>query len=272
MFKPNHRVETILRIGLMLILCLNACGPSRPTDHSAATKTAEAAGNKPNTLPVVTPVYYNPPTITTSPRTSAEADKPASSLPVAPAKAPVELDIASSPAMIPLNGQVTLNVRVRNNSSRDYANLVYSDSLEKGIEFVPGRTDQVIYDANKREISFTISFLPKGQEKSFSYLLRVTDYNPNDPKGELWLHSGHLTGPGGLDVASRAAFVVTGGKQAVNASVAAVQPQGGWVTAGAVSVYFPENTVKKDSILVAARKTDDGKGPDVQYDLSVNNT
>jgi hypothetical protein len=51
MFKHNSRIETILRIGLMLVLLLNACGPVQNKPQPAATKSADTLAGKPASLP-----------------------------------------------------------------------------------------------------------------------------------------------------------------------------------------------------------------------------
>ena len=103
--------------------------------------------------------------------------------------------------------------------------------------------------------------------------MKVTEFNQSDHNGEVWLHSGHLKDSGKTDLSTQATFVVGMAIQVPEVNLAAVQPQGGWYSAGAISVFMPKNSVKQDGMLIAAPKANTtGKGPAVQYNLSIVNT
>jgi YD repeat-containing protein len=257
----------------MFVLLLSACGPAQNKPKPETTSPVGSKAKVPASAPTATPVKFIPPALAVPTRTSPQADTAPVSLPPQQHKDTLEIAMTPTPAVVALNGLVKLTVDVHNYSSQLYSGLTYSDTLEKGLAYIPNPLSKVAYDDQSQEISYTIDSLPAGQEITFSYSVKVTEFNQNDHNGEVWLHRGELTNAGNVDLSAHAAFVVGMAGLAPDASIAAVQPQGGWYSAGAVSVFMPKNTFKQDGVLIAAPKANTtGKGPAIEYSLSVVNT
>jgi YD repeat-containing protein len=176
--------------------------------------------------------------------------------------------MSASPAIVAAGDKVTITVTIKNNSDRGLIDLAFKDRLTTGLSFVD--SDLASYDPGGKVVSYSIASLPNNASETFSYTLQVNNNNNSNPNSEVWLHTARLTTRDGkVNLAGQVAFEVQPEAQSEDASLAVVDPQGGWHDLGNVSVYLQPGTVEDNSILVAAPVTEPTKGPEEQVKLSV---
>jgi uncharacterized repeat protein (TIGR01451 family) len=267
MFKHTSRIETVLRIGLMLVLLLNACGPAGKNKLPEKVPPVAPTATQPRNLPTNTPEYYQPPNYVPPTQNAVTTAKPILNLPPEKPAAPIAFSITASPAMVAVGDSITLEVRIKNNTAKPIANPAYSDILEAGLEFVPNSSNSVSFDVPNKQVSYTVASLEPGNEVSFSYKVQATEYNRSDQNGELWVHSVSLKDQGTLDLSAQASFVVGAGTQDQGSLVAAVPQDGGWASLGQLSVYMQPGSLKQNSILVASPVKKTSSSPAMQFTL-----
>ena len=272
MYKYRRSAQVILNVCLILALLLSACGPSPIRPAATSEPASPPAESQPTSLPTMAPEHYDAPDVELPTDTSPVASEATPNLPPERTVEPVGFELTPSSAVVSLNGQVTLNVRVQNNTSQALADLLYTDALEAGLEYLPASSDSVSFDSDSQEVSYHIPSLAVGKEAAFSYTLQVTQFNSSDRNGELWLHSAQLKDRDALDLSAQAAFAVGADTQTEGTQIAAVEPDGGWTSLGAVSVYMQPDSIPQDAVLVASPVEESGPGPDTQFNLSVVNT
>jgi uncharacterized repeat protein (TIGR01451 family) len=259
-------------LNTLVVLSLLTSGIGVPAARAAQSQASggnEATSPETRTLPTLTPQYYAPPQVDRPDRFSARPDEASSAIPPKPSKDQIEFTLTASPAIIEPGGQFVVQVMVQNNSQEDLTGLTFTDRLKSGLEFVPQTGDVVSYDSKKGEISYALPVIPMEQAALFSYTLRVTEFNANNRKGEMWVHSANLkSSQGGVHLTARTAFVV-GSNLDSGASVAAVGAKGGWHSMGRFFLYVPENTIQQDSFVIATPKQTNGRGPALQFQLAV---
>lgn len=246
---PNSAqfVSASFRVGMVIILLLTACGPANPTGQPAdVSPGGEQAG--PSNPPLPTAEHFDAPTIVVPNRNSPEPDAPAAQLPPKPETEPVRFTVTASPAMVEVNGEVTLSVVIRNQSGAGLSGLAYSDRLESGLSLVSS-PNGVRFDSGT--ISYAVGSIPDDREVEFSYILKVNALNAAYRDGELWLHTAGLKdGPGKLDLTAQAVFGVGTALASEETSVTAIQEEGGWYSVGEAAVYVPPEAIAQDGLLV----------------------
>ncbi len=178
MFKFQSKISKIsrfasvsFRIAMVIILLLTACGPASPKDQPA--EVLPSVENTSSNPPVPEPKYFDAPNIEIPDRNSPEPDAPVTQLPPEPETEPVQFTVTASPAIVEVNGEVTLSVVIRNRLGAELSGLVYSDSLENGLSFVSS-SENVKFESGM--VSFAIASIPNNKDIIFSYTLKVTIY------------------------------------------------------------------------------------------------
>jgi len=259
-------LKLVGRFVLVFCLLLTACGPSRRTEAPPETQ----AGPDTNQAPAFSqsqPEYFEPPQFEPPTRTSAEISASAADLPPERDQAPIDLRIEANPAIVNFGDPVTLTVTLRNHSGRTLSGLIFTDRLESGLAFVSAGGGAAFESG---EVANVLEALPDGSEIRFSYVLRVTAQAASLQDGEVWLHRVSLQDAAReVSLAANAVIAVGTGLNEENTSLAVIQEQGGWVPAGNVAVYFPDETVAQDGLLVVTQLPSEAGDPEVQFELSL---
>jgi uncharacterized repeat protein (TIGR01451 family) len=136
MFANKPRTEIIIRVLLIAVILFNATLPAvalakadqEPNAGTAGEVTSQAHRAEPEQKPL----YFDPPSIPQSRRTSPEPDKLKSPVPV---KDQVEFKLIADPAIVPATGLVKFTVSVHNNTEQRLTGLIFTDQLEAGLEY-----------------------------------------------------------------------------------------------------------------------------------------
>lgn len=268
-FKPW--TVTIIRSLLIAAILFNAVVPTAAlakAGQPADTKSAGDSGlNSPRSVPEQKPLYFDPPSIPQSRRTSPEPDKPKSPVPV---KDQVEFKLIAEPAIIPANGLVKFTVSVRNNSEQRLTGLAFIDQLEAGLDYSPDSASPIFYDTNTKEVTRNIESLASGEEILFSYSLIVTPTKKNEINGKIWLHNAELnSSESHLSLKTSTAIGVGLPMAEAQSEFAAFQPNGGWNAMKRVNVYMEKENAGKNALVILSPTKITGKGPDLQFNLDV---
>src|SRR5512146_288141 len=151
-FQPR-KLEVIIRVFLTAVMVVNAFVPMAALAAPEQNPGVESGKDLPRSLPEQKPAYYDAPEITYPERTSPERDK---LKPAVPPKDLVEFTLTAEPAVVPVNGVVTFLVHIRNHSQGGLTSLVFTDSLESGLEYKADRTSPVTYDSGKKQVTLSI--------------------------------------------------------------------------------------------------------------------
>ena len=126
---------------------------------------------------------------------------------------PVYFNLSAFPSDVYLNVPFAIQVVVRNDSEKTISNLVYTDSLEATLEFIPDTFSDVSYDPKTRKISKLIASISAGEEVIFSYRLILTSLEIKNLKGDIWVRTAVLkehNGPININ-ATVALIIIPGG-------------------------------------------------------------
>jgi RHS repeat-associated protein len=287
MFALKSCIETASRVLLSAIILLNALTPTAvltsswresqktnaayPNSDLASNITLGTPRSQPyERVPILSeqiPVLYNAPQITYPQRTSPEKSQVESPV---PPKEQVEFAVTADPAIVPANGVVTLHVLIRNHSTQELKALVFSDSLESGLEYKQDSPSPVTYDSTKKQVTYALESLQAGQEFAFSYSVTVTPMERSVLQGKLWLHNVELTSSES-GVKLKTSVALGNALTAANAQsqFVALNPAGGWNRLGRVSVNMPQENVGQNALIMLTPAKVKGKGPDLQFELDV---
>ena len=265
-------VESAMRFFVALVMLANALTPSITATallNKRSSSTDVGKQVSPNIVqPIPTAAKYQPPQKINRPsRFDAAPDQPASPI---PPKSPIEFTLSADLSILAANRQITLKVFIRNNSTPEVDNLIFTDPLEPGLTYIPNNPSSLPFDSSKQQISLAIPKLLSGQQLTFSYVLQVAASKNNDVHGKLWLHvvqldfaqenihlKAHTPFGNGLSVGNN------------NSAIAAFNPDGGWNQLGRFSIYMDQNTIDPNSTLMASPTTVSIKGPALQFKLDV---
>ena len=183
---------TILRALLIAVLLLNASGPSPVAAQSVQQKNTVGTAPVERILPDQVPVYFNAPNIAPPPVASPTPVKPGSKVPPHASSNQIDFTISAQPGTVQVNDSFVLTVLIQNNASVADTNLLYSDILEAGLEYVVSSDSPVSYNSQTRQVSYAIASLEAGKSITFSYKLKVTAKKQNATKGAIRIHSATL--------------------------------------------------------------------------------
>jgi uncharacterized repeat protein (TIGR01451 family) len=150
-------IEIAVRVLLVSIIVFSAVAPTtalaKSGKSSAQESMIETSSNSPAALLQQQPIYFDTPEVISPQQTSPEPEKVKSPV---PAKDPVEFTLVADPAIIPATGIISFDVRIRNNSGQALTSLVFTDSLESGLEYSQDNVSPVAFDTSKKEISLRV--------------------------------------------------------------------------------------------------------------------
>ena len=237
MFALKPRIEIAVRVLLIAVILLNALAPTvafaRSEQASTSPSAKESDLNSPRSLSEQKPIYFDPPEIAYPQQTSPQSEDPESSV---PPKNPVEISLIAEPAIVPANGLVKLNVHIRNHSEQALTSLIFTDSLEAGLEYSPDNTSLVTFDPQKKEVSLTIPSIRAGEDFAFSYSLTITSPKRNEIKGKIWLHNSELvSSTSNLKLNTSAALGVDLPVGTAQSELTPLQSNGDWNALGRTS-------------------------------------
>ncbi|RPI89679.1 MAG: DUF11 domain-containing protein, partial [Chloroflexi bacterium] len=271
MFASTPRMEIAIRVLLSTLIVFNALVPTAALAASAQESNSDSGNeteqNLPRSLPEQQPVFYDPPEITYPQQTSPEASEPESPV---PPRDEVEFTLVSEPAVVPVNGLVTFHVNVRNHSKQELTSLIFTDSLEAGLEYIPDSASPLTYDPKKKEVTLTIETLEAGQEFAFSYSLKVTSSKRNAVKGKIWLHNVVLKSyANNLHLRTGAVIAVEVANANARSELAPLQAGGGWNRLGRLAIHMEKGNVGENALVMSSPTKIAGKGPELQFKLDV---
>lgn len=261
--------ETISRVILTVIVLFNAAVPTvalalpSKSDETAALETTADS----NSLPVQSPVYYEPsPALPNPTRFSEDADE---EKPATPEKDPIEFSISTDKGKVGSSRTVTINVVVRNNSEIEATNLTYYDKLEKGLEYGSSTDKSVRYNFLNSTVTYKIKQLKAGEEANFSYTIKVK----NNKSGKLSIHNAEIEYDYGKETLAQTASLGFADNSAlVNSDALIIIPDqvgDGWETAGRYSLYLNQEVLPQQAVVAIAPAKISGKGPALQFNLDL---
>jgi RHS repeat-associated protein/uncharacterized repeat protein (TIGR01451 family) len=264
-------MEITVRVFLTAVMLFNALVPTAALASSGQEADPRSGNerqqNLPRSLPEQNPVFFDPPQITYPQQTSPEADVPESPV---PPRDPVEFTIVADPAVVPANGLVTFHVSIRNHSEQELTSLVFTDSLEVGLEYSPDSKSPVTYDSKKKQVQLNLERLGTGEEFTFNYSATVTSSKRNALKGKVWLHSAELKSAGSnLNLKTSVAFGHALSRANTGSGLVPLRPEGGWNDLGRVAVHMDRENVGKNALVMSSPAKVSGKGPALQFNLDV---
>lgn len=255
----KRQIESFFRALMIAMLLVNTIGPAA-ANAQPLSKTNDPA---PRTMPAAEPpIYYTPPQIPEKPAATPAPKKPGPKVPPHALPGAIDFAIAIEPGAAQLNDIVSLGVTLKNTSGGLESNLLYSDTLEAGLEFVPSADSPVSYDKATRRVSYAIASLGTDQTLSFAYKLKVVSTPQN---GSIRVHSASLVVPPGngqtiaSQLSARAFLAVGSNLVTAQTHLAALGSADGWHKLGNVSVYIKPGTLNANSVLAAAPVTTQGR-------------
>ncbi len=102
---------------------------------------------------------------------------------------PVYFNLSAFPFDVYLNVPFVIQVVVRNDSEETIFNLMYTDSLEANLEFIPDTLSNVSYDPKSQKVSKLITSISMGEEVTFFYRLKLTSLEIKNLKGDTWVRN-----------------------------------------------------------------------------------
>jgi RHS repeat-associated protein len=268
----NHKLkmEKLARITLTVIVLFNVAVPTAalalPTKVEEPV-VQEVVEEKTNSLPVQSPVYYQPPTNLPSP-TQFQSD-PDEEKPRTPEKDPIEFSISTEKGEVEGDRTVTINVLIRNNSEDEASGLTYYDKLEKGLTFDGSPDKPVNYNIITGTVTYKIKSLKAGETVSFSYTLNVK----NKKSGKLSIHNAEIEYEfAGETRAQTASLGFADTSSLVDADALIVVPDqsgDGWETAGRYSLYLNDEVLDQEAVVSITTAENPAKGPELQFDLEL---
>lgn len=271
MFARKPRTEIAIRVVLIVTILLNAVGPTlvlAETEKEPVMQPADKTSSEsPRALSEQSPKFFEPPIISYPQQSSPEKDEPASPI---PPKDQVEFTLTTEPAIIPANGQIQFSVFIRNNSDQALTNLVFTDQLETGLEYVQGAADQVTYDERGRVVRADIDKLPTGEELKFSYSVNITNSRRTSLNSKIWLHDVELQSSDHT-LRLRANAVIGAGISVAGSQseIAVLQSNGGWNDLGRIKLHMEKNNVGVNALVISTPTRLSQKGPELQFNLDV---
>ncbi|MGH9784604.1 MAG: SpvB/TcaC N-terminal domain-containing protein, partial [Terriglobia bacterium] len=214
------------------------------------------------------PVLYAPPARVEPQETSPEGDEAPS---IVPPKDALEFYVAAARALTGGDRVVELTVTLRNPSERAYTELIFTDTLESGFEYVPASGSPVTYDSQNDQITRVIESLLPGEEIGFSYAIELTTAKRSLLRGRAWLHNVSLSDGQSLNLTAPITIGVDLPAATVESSVAALQPDE-WNGLGRVNVQIAEETIGGSAFLVLSPASGQEDGPPLQFQLDLYET
>jgi len=261
--KP--RVEIAVRVFLIAAVLLNALAPTLSASAGSPKEQIGKRSSPLTTSPLPPTIKYDPPAIKRPTRFDPMPDEPA---PVVPSKGKLEFVVTSDTSVLDASGQIALQVFIRNHTDQEIGDLVFTDPLEQGLDFISGDANSPALDSKKHNLTLSIPKLIAGEEFAFTYILSVNSAKRAGLSGKLWLHVVQLdSNPGNFHLTASALFGE--GSKAGRPSMATFKPNGGWNALGRFSIYMTRDTIDPDSALVATPVSVPGNGPAFQFKLDV---
>ncbi|MCW5877729.1 MAG: hypothetical protein KIS80_02535, partial [Anaerolineales bacterium] len=179
----------------------------------------------------------------------------------------VELRVLAEPSVLAADGVLRLRVQVSNSHSQAQRDLVYTDVLAPGMEFVGG---DVEYAARENRVRFAIAELAAGETLEFEYSLRITAApGAGRAEGEIWVHPVQLARPDQEPIVVEVAFWVGQPAKTEGTQIAALGRDGGWAAADLAAVYVPEGALQQSAILEVTRLPQGRPGPELQFQIEL---
>ena len=151
---------------------------------------------------------------------------------------PVYFNLSAFPSDEYLNVPFAIQVVVRNDSEKTISNLVYTDSLEATLEFIPDTFSDVSYDPKTRKISKLGSLQSQRERRSYSptgYIL--TSLEIKNLKGDIWVRTAVLKEHNGpININTTVALIIISGGTPTGTATATSTPT-------STVTFTPTNTV-----------------------------
>ena len=254
MFALKSRLEVMIRVSMIAVILFNALIPTAALAKSAydpeSKSIAETATLDTNNSTEQNSLLFTPPQISYPDQTSPDPDQPPSPI---PSKDQVEFTMVADPTIVPVNGLVRFNIFIRNNSEQELTGLTFTDQLESGLEYSQDSTSPVTYEANKKEVLFSIDHLGIGEERTFTYAATLTSAKRNAVKGKIWLHDAELKSSDNLvHLRATATIGVDVAGSEGQSEMAALQTNGGWNYLGRLKIHMEKDTVGQNALIIAS--------------------
>jgi RHS repeat-associated protein len=268
-------VEMIIRYVLIVAFILSQFGSSAyRAQASSLILTDEPAIRNGNEQPAELPKtnqpndYYTPPQITRPDQNSPVPDEKAPIIPANP-KEEIEFIVTPDNGSIQPEDAVSINVTINNNSKGQLSDLTFSDKIEKGWQYIP-ENNSASFDIKNKSISASIPTIDVGQSFTFSYKLKVIDFNKLNKKGELRLRNVELSSKDGKIKLMSPVTVGVGLANIPDQSIiVSPKTEGGWYRIGKSKIYLPADVFKQNSVLIQSPISGKGKGPAYQFKLDI---
>jgi hypothetical protein len=264
------KIEKLARIILTVIVLFNVAVPTAALAQPSKAEepvVQETVEERTNSLPVQSPVYYQPPANLPAP-TQFQSD-PDEEKSKTPEKDPIEFSISTEKGKVENNRTITVNVLIRNNSESEASSLTYYDKLEKGLEYGSSTDKSVGYNFITGTVTYKIKSLKAGEESSFSYTLKVK----NKKSGKLSIHNAEIEYEfSGETRAQTASLGFADTSSLVDSDALIVVPDqtgDGWETAGRYSLYLNEEVLDQEAVVSITPAEVSENGPELQFDLEL---
>ncbi len=249
----------------MLVLLIGAEGPLMSFQLKSSTATEPDIPLAPEIASIHYPVYSD---IDYVPDYGASYER---ELPTKQDEASIAFELSAEPSVVGANGELVIHVVIANNTQQAMQGLLFTDTLESGIELVEATTKEVQYDERTRQITFAQATLEAGQRLSFDLVLLVTARATGRTDGEIWFHTAELT-LGGQAYKASVPFWFGQPSRSSNTEIGFASQQGGWVETKDTSIYFPENALAENAVVRVSELAPVERiagGPALQFEIEL---
>jgi uncharacterized repeat protein (TIGR01451 family) len=98
---------------------------------------------------------------------------------------PVLFELTAEPGVVAMGEEINFTVVITNNGKEPLKELIFTDTLEKGLNFSPSKEPNISYDPITRTVTVKVDHLDVGKSIEFLYSARLVGMRESRPRGEF---------------------------------------------------------------------------------------